>query len=95
MPRLLLLATDLLVVVGGAAQTPPRGTRRPPARCRPRSSDPESPRRACPRPPVASTRTSPRALIVPAPPAEKSVEQLLKDLEAVQAQKADILRRRT
>jgi hypothetical protein len=44
---------------------------------------------------VASTRTSPRALIVPAPPAEKSVEQLLKDLEAVQAQKADILRRRT
>jgi hypothetical protein len=50
-------------------------------------------RQQVPPPPIAERIPPAGVPNVPAPPAEKSVEQLLKDLEGVQAQKVDILKR--
>jgi hypothetical protein len=86
--RTLVVAVGLLVAAGGyvVSQTPP-----PPAPV-PGPGQPYS----VPPPPTAPSDFPPPAPTPPtppAPPAEKSIDRLLDDLEAIRAQKAELLKR--
>ena len=93
--RTLLLSAGLLIACGAASSQPPTAPRPrfPADTCRRPHTPTFVPGAPMPGGPVVQPGVLPSVPAVPAPPPEKNVEQLIDELERLQAQKAELAKK--